>query len=108
MKLVWKDADDVVARVGEPYMIKVLGNSGAGTSVRFGLTGNGTSPNYQVEFKDSERPKLLFGGLSHQEWPGDEKEFDDDRLSKPPFSYEDLFAAFLRRYRSPKGTSPSK
>lgn len=107
MKLEWKDVDDLVARVGEAYMIKVLGNSGAGTHVRFGLTGNGTAPNYQVEFEGSERPRLLFGGLSHKEWTGDEKEFADDRLSKP-FPYEDLFAAFLRRYRSPRGTPPSK
>lgn len=105
MKLEWKDADDVVARVGEVFMIKVLENSGVGSSVRFGLMGNGTSPNYQVEFKDPDRT-LLLSGRSHKEWTGDDKEFDSNRISDP-FSRQDLLDAFLRRFRK-KYTAPTK
>lgn len=104
MKLEWKNADDVVARVGEAYMIKLFANSGVGASVRFGLTGNGTSPNYQVEFKDPDRT-LLVSGRSHKEWTGDDKEFDGSRISDP-MSHEELYAAFLRRFRK-KYTSPA-
>ena len=105
MKLEWKDADDVVARVGEVFMTKVLENSGVGSGVRFGLMGNGTFPNYQVEFKDPDRT-LLFSGTSHKEWTGDVKEFDSSRIS-PQFPREVLLDAFLQRFRK-KYTPPTK
>lgn len=105
MTLEWKDADDVVARVGEAYMIKLFAKSGVGASVRFGLTVNGTSPNYQVEFNDPDRI-LLFSGRSHKEWTGDETEFDRGRISTP-MPYDKLYEAFLRRFRK-ECTSPAK
>ena len=104
MTIEWKDADDVVAKVGEAFMIKVFKNSGAGTDVRFGLMGEGTAPNYQVEVDGQLRG--LFRGSSHKEWTGDSKEFDAHRISKP-FPYKELHDAFLRQYRK-KYTPPTK
>lgn len=48
------------------------------STVRFGLTGNGTSPNYEVEFKDGR--KLAYSGLSHEQTTRTEK-FDENKLS---------------------------
>lgn len=104
MTIEWKDADDVVAKVGEAFMIKVFKNSGAGTDVRFGLMGEGTAPNYQVEVDGQLR--AMFSGQSHKEWTGDDEKFDSSRISDP-ISYEELYEAFLRRFRK-KYTPPAK
>ena len=104
MTIEWKDADDVVAKVGEVFMIGVFNNSGVGTGVCFGLMGSGKLPNYQVEVDGKLRG--MFRGSSHKEWTGDDKEFDGNRISRP-FPYKDLHDAFLRQYRK-KYTPPAK
>ncbi len=106
MKLEWKDADDVVARLGEEFMKPVLANSGRGSSVQFGLTGSGQFPNYQV--KANGRDTLLFAGLSHKEWTRDLPAFDRLNLSQE-FPFDQLYTAFTSRFRAPlKGPSPAK
>ena len=105
MAVEWKDAGDVVAKVGETFMIGVFKNSGVGTRVRFGLMGKGALPNYQVEVDGQLR--AFFRGSSHKEWTGDAKEFDSHRLSID-FPYEDLHEAFLRQYRTARKTARAK
>lgn len=107
MTIEWKDADDVVAKVGEAFMIAVFNNSGVGTSVCFGLMGNGKLPNYQVVEEVDGRLREMFRGSSHKEWTGDSKEFDAHRISKP-FPYQDLYAAFLRQCRTARKTPRAK
>lgn len=106
MTIEWKDADDVVEKVGEVFMIEVFNNSGVGTSVCFGLMGNGKFPNYQVVEEVDGQLRAMFRGSSHKEWTGDAKEFDAHRISKP-FPYKELHDAFLRQYRK-KYTPPAK
>ena len=106
MKLEWKDADDVVARLGEKFMKRVLDNSGRGSFVRFGLTGSGQFPNYQVEV--AGRDTLMFAGLTHKEWTGEIPAFDPLNLSQE-FPFDQLYTAFTSRFRAPlKGPSPAK
>ncbi len=105
MTVEWKDADDVVAKVGEVFMIGVFNNSGVGTGVCFGLMGSGKLPNYQVEVDGTLRG--MFRGSSHREWTGDSKEFDGHRISKP-FPFEQLKDAFLRQYRTARKTARAK
>ncbi|MCB1600680.1 MAG: hypothetical protein KDI66_11755 [Xanthomonadales bacterium] len=103
MPLEWKDADDVVARLGEKFMKRVLDNSGRGSSVRFGVTGSGQTPNYQVEVE--ERPRALFSGRSHKEWTGDEVAFEPHNLSGA-FAFADLYTVFVKHFRGPLKTTP--
>ena len=106
MPLEWKDADDVVARLGEEFMKPVLANSGRGSTVQFGITGSGQFPNYQV--KAAGRGTLLFAGQSHKEWTRDLPAFDHLNLSQD-FPFDQLYAAFTRRFRAPlKGPPPTK
>ena len=96
MPLEWTDADDVVARLGEKFMKRVLENSGQASSVRFGLTGSGQTPNYQVEVEG--RPRALFSGRSHKDWTRAVDVFEPHNISEP-FAYADLYAAFVEQYR---------
>lgn len=107
MTIEWKDADDVVAKVGEAFMIEVFNNSGLGTSVCFGLMGSGKLPNYQVVEEVDGRLRAMFRGSSHKEWTGDSKEFDAQRISRP-FPYKELHDAFLRKYRTARKTPRAK
>lgn len=105
MPLEWIDANDVVTRVGETFSKRVLENSGRGSSVRFGLTGSGEFPNYQVEVDG--KPRSLFRGASHKAWTGDESAFVDGRISQP-IGYQDLYEAFVLHFRQAKGTPPKR
>jgi hypothetical protein len=100
MRLKWNDAFDVIARVGEKFMKKLLENAGRGSQVRLGLTGSGQSPHYQVEVEG--RSPALYNGLSHKEWTGDEEAFKPENLSDP-FPFEDLYRAFAQQFRMAKG-----
>lgn len=79
------------------YFRKVLGNMvklGFGPKreiegrVRFGLTGKGYAPNYQIEGADGS--KHCFRGLGHSACLEDDEEFSAQRLSDAPYSYEDV------------------
>ncbi len=48
------------------------------STVRFGLTGNGSNPNYEVEFPNGR--KLAYSGLSHEQDTRTDK-FDGSNLS---------------------------
>ena len=71
------------------YYRKVLGNlvkfGGIGGSVRFGATGSGVAPNYQV--KSADGTMTLFGGLSHKPDSFPVEEFEEAHLS-PPYDKE--------------------
>ncbi len=105
MRLEWKDAFDVVARVGEKFMKKLLENAGRGSKVRLGLTGSGQYPNYQVEVDG--QPHAPYNGRSHKEWTGDEEAFKPENLSDP-FPFDDLYRAFVQQFRKPKGDRGSQ
>ena len=100
MSVEWTNEDDFVAQVGEKFAQQVLGNMPSGSSVRFGETGEGVFPNYQVE---SSEGTTLWRGNGHGTWSGSVEEFNQSKVSKP-FSREGIFEAFVRRYRKPRGS----
>lgn len=61
--------------------------------VRFGNTGKGHAPNYQIDTVDGG--KHCFMGLNHQE--ASEEEFDTDNLSQERFSYSQVQSMLGRR-----------
>lgn len=67
-------------------------SNGAG-HVRFGRTGIGHAPNYQIEGDDGS--KHVFNGLGHKEASHIEDEFADDRLSER-FSYDQVQGMLAR------------
>lgn len=99
MPLEWKDANDVVARLGEKFMKRVLENAGRVSFVRFGVTGSGQYPNYQVEVVGAD--PVPYAGLTHKVWPGDIRTFESDNLSQQ-FASADLLAAFVKQFRQPR------
>lgn len=97
----WKQVAD------EGYFRKVLGNmrvlgfgprSGADAHVRFGTTGIGHAPNYQIEGPDGV--KHCFKGLNHKGAPDVGGEFAPANLSEEQFSHADV-EAMLARLSSP-------
>lgn len=86
-KPVWEQVSN------DRYYRKVLGNlvkfGGSGGSVRFGVTGNGVAPNYQVSSTDGTM--TLFGGLSHKPDSFPVVEFEEAHLS-PPYDKEAIQA----------------
>lgn len=92
----WEDVKD------PSYFRSVLGNmvklgfgprsNGAG-KVRFGRTGDGYAPNYQIE--GPEGTKNVFNGMGHAEARHVEEEFAEDRLSEQ-FSYQQVQAMLAR------------
>lgn len=83
----WEDVDD------PSYFKGVMGNMvqmGYGpraegiAHVRFGRTGQGIGPNYQIEGPDGV--KTLFNGRGHSEITHVDDEFDREKISEP-FTY---------------------
>lgn len=79
----------------ESYFRGVLGNFGdlgfgprsnRDACVRFGATGTGHAPNYQIEGDDHS--KACFHGPSHK--PFDEEEFNNSNISEERFSYKEV------------------
>lgn len=54
--------------------------------VRFGATGTGHAPNYQIEGDDHS--KACFHGPSHK--PFNEEEFNNSNISEERFSYKEV------------------
>ena len=89
-------------QVADPsYFRQILGNMVAlgygrkheGKShVRFGTTGIGHSPNYQIEGDNGL--KNCFRGQNHEQSPEDE--FDDSNLSEDRFTYSEVQAMLAR------------
>lgn len=90
-RMPWEKAADPT------YFRKVMGNMvGLGfgpknnepAHVRFGLTGTGHAPNYQIESPNGL--KHCFRGMGHGEATEAGDEFAPDNLSAERFSYADL------------------
>ncbi len=62
----------------------------AGSSVRFGTTGAGIKPHYQI--KHANGNVIAFNGLSHSRFDGPDV-FNDANLSEP-FDYSEITAAY--------------
>lgn len=71
--------------------------------VRFGATGEGVAPNYQVQSASGEQ-KRCYNGLGHREASHVDEEFDPERLSRP-FTYLEVqqMIGRLRNKPRPKG-----
>ena len=64
-------------------------------SVRFGNTGGGHSPNYQIQ--TNEGNIYCYGGRTHERRA--EGEFDSENLSEEKFSYTDVTTMLARARR---------
>lgn len=87
----WEDVSD------PSYFRQVMGNIVAlgfgprraeSAHVRFGLTGVGHAPNYQIEAPDGT--KHCFRGMGHGEATDAGEEFAANNLSSETFSYSDI------------------
>lgn len=61
-KIEWSDGN--LPTLTKLYLMRVRKNMRTGSSVRFGLMGNGTSPNYEIALPDGR--SLAYSGLSHK------------------------------------------
>ena len=101
-KTPWEKVTD------QSYFKGVLGNMvalGCGprrsdqAAIRFGNTGGGHAPNYQIELPGGE--KRCFNGMGHKEASSGSDEFAPANLSVERFSYQDV-EGMLSRLQSPK------
>lgn len=91
-------------QVSDPsYFRQVMGNMvGLGfgprqpdaAHVRFGTTGIGHAPNYQIE--DASGAKHCFRGMGHAEASEVDDEFTPENLSPDRFSYADIQGMLVR------------
>ena len=90
-KTPWKDVSD------SSYFRRVMRNMGAlgfGPRkaavgyVRFGITGTGYGPNYQIEGPDDTRH--CYWGRGHKEASTSDDEFAAQNLSDERFTYQDI------------------
>ena len=61
---------------------------------RFGNTGKGHAPNYQIE--DTDGQKHCFRGMGHEPASAVDEAFADDRLSEERFTYSQVQAMLAR------------
>ena len=78
--LCW--TDDNLHTLGKVFLWKVLDNlrDNEGTTVRFGQTGEGIKPNYEITFANGR--VWVLNGASHDTFP-DTSTFDPQRVSTP-------------------------
>ena len=99
-----KDSKQPWDEVSDPsYFKKVMGNMvGLGFGprrsevghVRFGKTGIGHAPNYQIEGPDGV--KHCFRGMGHAEAPDVDEEFAANNLSEQQFTYDEVRSMLAR------------
>ena len=89
-KLNW--TEDNLSGFGRNFLRKVLGNMRdySESTVRFGETGQGIQPNYQITFPNNR--VLTINGSSHKQFSSAD-EFDENRISSP-FTYEQIKKAY--------------
>lgn len=98
-----KDTKRPWEQVSDPsYFRKVMGNMfslGLGPRrseegrVRFGVTGDGHAPNYQIEGSGLKR---CYRGMGHAEASDVDEEFAPANLSDQQFTYKDVEAMLAR------------
>jgi hypothetical protein len=93
----------------QSYFRQVLGNmhdlgfgirNSTTAHVRFGLTGIGHAPNYQIEGADGSTH--CFRGMGHAPARNVESEFDPENLSRDTFSYADVQGMLARLSGAPR------
>lgn len=81
-KLAWTEEN--LPTLGTEFLRKVIGNMNADSVVRFGLTGQGVRPNYQVTSADNHVRAI--NSASHEEFAFKDinvQEFEPSRISEP-------------------------
>lgn len=81
-----------VTNIGTDFAQMVMGNmvkAGHGMSVRFGTTGRGIYPNYQIRYADGT--VRAFRGRTHQLFFGQDGQFSPLRLSRE-YGFEEIVA----------------
>lgn len=80
--------------LGKMYALGFGPKSDGAAHIRFGTTGIGHSPNYQIEGPDGV--KHCFKGMGHAEATDVADEFAPANLSEEQFSYADVEAMLAR------------
>lgn len=81
-----------ITNIGTDFAQMVMGNMvkvGRGIAVRFGTTGRGVYPNYEVRYADGT--VRAFRGRTHQLFFGGEGRFSDGHLSRE-YGFEEIVA----------------
>ena len=94
-KLIWTTGK--LPELGLMFLRNTLDKMHPGWTVRFGTTGKGLKPHYQI--RNSQGKDLTFNGLSHEKFI-DQDVFNDDNLSRG-FDYDEITTA-LGITRKPK------
>lgn len=88
-RFIWTKEN--LPQLGLIFLRTVLDNMREeGTTVRFGNTGQGIKPNYQIRFPNTV--SISFSGLSHERFNGPAT-FEEKNLSEP-FSYSTIRTAY--------------
>jgi len=99
VSIEWTSPQMVVSTLGEDFVRLVLNNMPQDSTVRFGETGEGVFPNYQIERESGER--VLWRGNGHGLWPDGVDEFDQGKISRA-FSKKELHDVFVGEFRKPR------
>ncbi len=96
MSIEW-NAGNIGSVLGRPFLRKVLANFRGrhDARVRFGITGNGIQPNYQIEYQpEGGKPArtLAFRGSTHKPY-GINEPFNEERISDA-FAYWEIERAY--------------
>jgi len=97
MSIEWTTPQMIVSTLGERFVRSVLINMPQNSTVRFGETGEGIFPNYQVE--DGNGAARLWRGNGHGEWPDGVAEFDAGKVSIA-FTKTELSEIFYANFRT--------
>lgn len=105
MSLEW-NASSVGSVLSKPFLRKVLANfrGRKDAVVRFGITGTGVQPNYQIEYRpEGDKPSktLAFRGSTHKPY-GINEPFNEERISAP-FEFAEIERAYAERAPQPSG-----
>ena len=81
-----------ISELGMKFLKSVLDNMNTeDTKIRFGTTGQGIKPNYQVSYPEKE--PITFSGRNHEKFSGSDR-FEENNLSES-FPYSTIQEAYV-------------
>jgi len=91
MSIEW--TKESIGKLDPAFLAKVVARMHWDGTVRFGTTGDGIRPNYQICLADKE--PVAYNGANHEQFPATER-FDEAKLSEE-FRFDELPATRLDR-----------
>ena len=97
-KLEWNEGN--LPALKKLFLMRVRNNMRAGSTVRFGLTGNGSNPNYEIVLSSGLR--LAYNGLSHDR-DSRADVFEENNISQP-FALDQIEEAIAKARSAATGS----